>query len=524
MKKKLFLLAVLAGIQFSYAQTSVSGKVYIDANKNNIADKNERGVANVSVSNGTDVVLTDRNGYYSIPCSNDDIIFVIKPADYAVPLNENHQPQFYYINKPLGSPKNFEYAGVAATTKISGPLNFKLIPEKENPRFTVLIFGDPQPSTKKELSYFSKGVVTEVKGIRDIAFGLSLGDLVGNDLSLHPPYIKVMNEIGVPWYNVMGNHDMNYEAVTDSLSDETFEKNFGPNNYAFNYGNVHFIILDDILYPDPRDGKGHQGGFRKDQLDFVQNDLQFVPKDKLIVLAFHIPLLIQNESFRKEDRDRLFDILKDFPNTLTLSAHTHLQRHNFYTKVDGWLQEKPHHEFNAGTTSGDWYSGEINEQGVPVGTMRDGTPKGYIFARFDNNRYTIDYKVANKSADYQMRIYLPEIIAPKRFNSAGIYVNVFNGYKTDEVEYRVDNDSWQKMDWIEEPDPDFVATLVKWDKTNVLLGPRRPSQPEACAHLWQAKFPARLKPGEHSVEIKATNMFGKTYTATEKFTVANYAE
>src|SRR5690606_38441333 len=138
--------------------------------------------------------------------------------------------------------------------------------------------------------------------------------------------------------------------------DETFEANFGPANYAFNYGNAHFIMLDNILYPDPRDGKSYWGGFRKDQLDFVENNLRYVDKNKLIVLAFHIPLLSEkaNGPFRLEDRQRLFDLLKEFPNTLSMSAHTHIQRHNFYGKEDGWTQEKPHHEYNAGTTSGDW--------------------------------------------------------------------------------------------------------------------------------------------------------------------------
>ncbi len=40
----------------------------------------------------------------------------------------------------------------------------------------------------------------------------SLGDLVGDDLNLHPSYIKAVSKVGLPWYNVMGNHDMNYDA------------------------------------------------------------------------------------------------------------------------------------------------------------------------------------------------------------------------------------------------------------------------------------------------------------------------
>src|SRR5690606_17811314 len=171
------------------------------------------------------------------------------------------------------------------------------------------------------------------------------------------PYIKATQKIGIPWFNVMGNHDMNYDAKYDSLSDETFERNFGPANYSFNYGDVHFIILDDILYPDPRDGESYWGGFRETQLRFIENDLKLVPKDKLIVLAFHIPLQSNGQSFNLEHRSRLFSLLKDYPNTLSLSAHTHLQRQDFFTKKEGWLRERPHHEFNAGTTSGDWYSG-----------------------------------------------------------------------------------------------------------------------------------------------------------------------
>ena len=44
---------------------------------------------------------------------------------------------------------------------------------------------------------------------------------------------------------------MNYDVQADSLSDETFESYFGPASYSFNYGKVHFIVLDDIRYPIP---------------------------------------------------------------------------------------------------------------------------------------------------------------------------------------------------------------------------------------------------------------------------------
>src|SRR3546814_14093885 len=101
----------------------------------------------------------------------------------------------------------------------------------------------------------------------------------------------------------MGNHDIKFDVEADSLSDESYEAHFGPSNYAFNHGNVHFIVLDDIIYPDPRDGKGYWGGLNQQQLEFIENDLRFVPKDHLIVLAFHIAFMNES-SFRPENRER----------------------------------------------------------------------------------------------------------------------------------------------------------------------------------------------------------------------------
>ena len=97
----------------------------------------------------------------------------------------------YYIHKPNGSPKS-EFAGVKPTGKLPKSIDFGLIPSEEKETFTALIFGDPQPYNLEEIEYFTKGIVTEVEGIKDVPFGLSLGDLVGNDLDLFSPYIKAV--------------------------------------------------------------------------------------------------------------------------------------------------------------------------------------------------------------------------------------------------------------------------------------------------------------------------------------------
>ncbi|MBC7748988.1 MAG: calcineurin-like phosphoesterase C-terminal domain-containing protein [Methylotenera sp.] len=520
--KKVFLpfCALLFSIPFM-AQTNVEGFVFEDNNKNNKMERNEKGISNVAVTNGLDVVLTNKDGKYNLPINDDAIIAVIKPANYKVGVDENNLPQFFYNHKPNGSPK-LKFKGVDPTGKLPKSVNFGLIPQQENDAFTALIFGDPQPYTQAEVDFFAKGIVAEVAGIKNVPFGLSLGDLVGNDLTLFNPYIKAVKAAGIPWYNLLGNHDLNFDATSDEMADETYEAHFGPANYTFNYGKVHFIILDNVLYPDPRNQKGYWGGFTANQLQFIENDLKLVPKDHLIVLAFHIPLSeTEGDSFRDADRDQLFRLLKDFPNTLSLSAHTHIQRQDYFGKNEGWLQEKPHHHYNVGTTSGDWYSGKLNQQGVPVSTMRDGTPKGYAFINFKGNQYDIDYKVAGKPKTYQMEVFAPKVIEKGRSTKSGIYVNFFMGSKNDSLHYRIDQGQWIALEYVEEIDPAYAIDVYEWDLIEELIPGRRSSNPIESKHLWRGKIQTNLEIGEHQVEIKAIDQFGKIHNGRTSYRLEN---
>lgn len=516
MRALLFLLGVCLLNGEAHSQNQVKGYVYHDENGNGTRDRRERGLPGVAVSNGINVVLTDADGQYVLPVGDDNTIFVIKPSGYQVRISEDNQPRYYYIHKPKGSPEA-KYKGTPPTGSLPASVDFPLTSRDEKDDFTALVFGDPQPYTLEELDYFARGIVKEVEGVENVQFGISLGDIVGDDLSLHKPYIQVIRKVGVPWYNLMGNHDMNYDAKADSLADETFESNFGPANYAFNYGKVHFIVLDDILYPDPRDGEGYWGGFRPDQLAFIENNLKHVGKDRLIVLAFHIPILNAGQGFRAEDRQKLFDLLKDFPNVLAMSAHTHIQRQNFYTEKDGWHGVKPFHEYNAGTPSGNWYTGEFTKAGVPAGTMADGTPRGYSFLHIKGNQYVIDYKVAEMPATHQIRIYAPRVVPTPGRGSYTVYANFYMGHEGNEVEYRIDNGEWKKMTYTLEPDPYYLGLQLRWDQTESLFAGRKPGTALQSTHLWKGGIPVNLPEGQHTIEVRARDMFGRTFTEKKNF-------
>ena len=468
------------------------------------------------MSNGRDVVLTDQNGRFQLSVDNDDILFVIKPAGYKLPVDKQNLPQFYYKHKPLGSP-SLKYAGTAPTGSLPASVDFGLTRQTERDDFRVLVFGDPQVYNMDQVDYFQRGIIDDLKGkTKDFSFGISLGDLVGDNLTLHKAYNSAISQLKLPWHNVMGNHDMNFDAKADSLSDEGFEAEYGPSTYSFNYGKVHFIILDNILYPDPRDDASYWGGMRAEQLDFIKNDLKLVPKDHLIVLNHHIHLF---GDFRSGDKQRLFDLLKEFPHTLSLSAHTHMQQQYFHDKKDGLNRATPHHEWNVGTTSGDWYTGEPNEVGIPVGTMRDGTPKGYMFMSFNGNTYTTDYRVAGAPSDYKINLYAPLAMPKGRLPWNYLYANFFQGSSSDTLEYRIDKGAWKKMKWTPELDPIMCGVRYRWDTAETPLIGVKPTSPANSPHLWKIALSGDVDEGRHIIEVRAKDTLGRTFTNSRSFLI-----
>ncbi|MDR8392295.1 calcineurin-like phosphoesterase family protein [Aliifodinibius sp. S!AR15-10] len=512
------LLFLLSG--WATAQQTASGVVFEDENGNSKKEKAEPGIASVTVSNGRDVVLTDEDGRYSLPVDEDDILFVIKPSGYRLPVNERNLPQFYYNHKPKGSPE-LDFPGVEPTGPLPESVNFPLIKAEQKKDFKMLVFGDPQHYSEQEVEYFDRDIVSEVAEIEGYDFGISLGDLVGDDLDLFDPYTKSVARVGIPWFNVYGNHDMNFDAESDQYADETFERVFGPATYSFNHGQVHFIVLDDVFYPRADGESGYIGGFTGEQLTFIENDLEHVPKDHLVVLAFHIPLIVPEgrHTFRIEERNHLFDLLKEYPKTLSLSAHTHIQQFEFFGNESGWHRENPHIHYNVGTTSGDWWSGVPDQRGIPPTLMRDGTPNGYATITFEGNEFTLDYRAADYEESHRMSIWGPEVVPQDSWHGAELYVNYFMGNEKTKVEYRVADNDWRSMSKVEESDPYVAQLRQKWDTSESLLAGKRPSNPVISSHLWSAGVPNNLPVGEQTIQVRVTDMFGRQFHDTFNYEV-----
>ncbi|MDQ6703828.1 MAG: Cna protein B-type domain containing protein, partial [Pseudomonadota bacterium] len=263
------------------SQETVKGVVFETRTGAGQRQADERGLAGVLVSNGREVVRTEPDGSYTLPIEDGMAVFVVKPTGYAVPLDATTRlPRFSFVHQPHGTPAGLDllYPGLPPTGPLPASVDFGLFKTEEPKRFDVVLFADPQPESHAEIDFIRDDVVNGLIGV-EAAFGITAGDIMFDDLSLYGRYNRIIGQIGLPWWNIGGNHDLNFEAPDSRHSRETFKRVFGANYYAFEYGDALFLMLDNVEYhgADPamprREGK-YRGFFGERQLAFVANALR----------------------------------------------------------------------------------------------------------------------------------------------------------------------------------------------------------------------------------------------------------
>ncbi|MEN3185285.1 MAG: calcineurin-like phosphoesterase family protein [Atribacterota bacterium] len=519
-----FVCVLVLWVNLAGAQESFQGVVFEDRNGNGLRDAGEPGIPNVCVSNGVEVVATDGEGRYSLPRKDEMVVFVIKPADYNLPVNAKNIPQFFYVHRPNGSPDFIQdYEGFASTGELPASVDFPLLPGKKNDSFKALIIGDTQVTDHREIGYLRDSLVKEVQGT-DAAFALVLGDNVNDVLGLYDRYLQVMAGMGIPTFYVLGNHDINFYSQNDQYSAETYTKMVMPPYYAFNVGNVHFVVLDNVVW----DGKAYYGAISEEQLNFLKNDLAMVPADNLLVIAMHIPLISymdrNAEKHQVKNREDLFTLLQG-RKVLFLAGHTHtLERLYPETTIDGWSPNLPFPQIIPGAACGSWWSGPKDKYAIPFAYQRDAAPKGYMIFEFEGANWKETYKVLNQPFEDQINISffindrverrLKEPALPEstflRGDLIGVHVvaNVF--CDATEVQCTVDGQITHTMTRHSLPDPImnwYMKDLPEW------------MRPVGSTHTYWAPLPSTLEPGIHTVTVTAKDRYGRKYQEKRLFEV-----
>lgn len=473
------LPVITADAQETVAAVSTQDKI---VKLNGTVRAKGKGIAGVAVTDGTTVVLTDKNGNYAFESAAEaDFVYISIPAGYAFP-HEKKIAKFYEpINK--GKEKftaNFELEQLTT----------------DDTKHNFVVWADTQMISEKDVELLKTQSVPDLQQLvasypKDTLFhGIGCGDLVWDKFELFTGYKEAIAATGVTFFNVIGNHDMDIKtARTDEWSAETFKKEFGPTYYSFNRGKIHYVVLDDVFFIGT--AKKYIGYITENQLAWLEQDLKNVAQGSTIVLSLHIPTDTGAARRNKKEaelgsnvanREQLYKLLKGYKVHI-MSGHTHFN--------DTW-EKGDIMEHNHGTVCGAWWTGPV---------CGDGTPSGYGVYEVNGSEVKWYYKSTGLPKEHQLSVFGKGKL--KEYPDE-ILANVWNW------------DSKWKVEWFE----DGVAKgameqRVALDPLAVELyaGPELPKkhkfvEPTLADHMFFAKPSANAK----KIAVKVTDRFGNVYS------------
>jgi hypothetical protein len=496
--KRYLLTGLLMGIcSVALAQsrlTTVSGTVFVDKNQNGKQDAQEKGLRQIPVSNGEDIVLTDPSGRFSLTANPGNSIFPILPSEYSV-SNRIKNAAFVYL-----PPKD----SVSRTRSIS----FPLIPQGVKTAFNVAVVGDVQVDNEQEIQYTNQTLIPDLMGRSDVDFHVFMGDLVNDKPALLPTIRELFSALPASSWMVCGNHDR--WTKTDFPPDMPFNEQFGASTYAFNYGRVHFVVLNNVF---PKGRAGYEPRLSEQQVRFLANDLKLVDTNRLVVLMMHIPLA---ETANQSD---VLSLLLPHREVLVLSAHLHAVE-RFFLNASG----KVIPEWGVGATCGAWWTGERDVNGIPSGLMSCGSPRNYFVLNVTDETFCMTYKGIGMDAADQMALWISgqdTLDASLAISEASLAVsdaptglavvaNLFAGSDSTDVRMRVDHLPAVSMVHTKMVSPN-VSRVLATTKTGVYptaFSRRAALRKSPSPHVWRATLPEGLTPGIHVVWITGKDGYG----------------
>jgi hypothetical protein len=430
---------------------------------------NGKGVKGVVISDGYSVVITDNKGKYELEPDPAAVnIFISTPSGYAFAHEQGIARHYHALR---GNNKK--------------DLDFNLVKlEGNDHEHQFIIWADPQVKNEKDVEKLMNHSVPDVQqlvkaaGTGTLIHGITVGDIVWDELKLFEDYNQAVKKMGIPFFQCLGNHDMDYNKGGDEASDDTFQQTYGPTYYSFNRGLVHYVVMDDVRYLGK--DREYDGHISQQQLDWLQKDLAYVPEDHLVVLCVHIP--VHNGV---KNNEQLYTVLKN-RKVHIMSGHTHYHRNVIKGNI---------FEHNHGTVCGAWWTGPV---------CGDGTPCGYGVYKVKGTELSWHYQSTGHLQDHQMKIYLDETTT----SGKKMQVNIWNHDPAWKTDYWVDGVHMGPLSQEEGFDPYAYATLLGPE----LPKPRGFAEPRKTEHMFHALIPSSAK----EIKVIATDRFGNKYSAIQK--------
>ncbi|MBR5924061.1 MAG: calcineurin-like phosphoesterase C-terminal domain-containing protein [Bacteroidales bacterium] len=492
-----------------------------------------KGVPNVLVSDGTEIVKTNADGIYQIPSLKKwKYVFVIIPSGYEVPA-QGILPELS--------------AALTQAENVPERKDFELI-KSDNDNFTMFVLGDMHLANRNnDISQFSAVANTLNQSIAKAPgkrYCITLGDMTWDvywysNKFTFPEYLSTANEHfkDITFFHTMGNHDNDMNSVGDYEKSFRYTRDIAPLFYSFNLGKIHFIVMDNIDYNNVganNDGTGNDYrsqyvlDYTADQMTWLQKDLSFVDKSTPVFITSHAPLSVPSgatsfndkymngaDSAGEANMSDFINAVKDY-NVHFLSGHTHKLFHRTHNS-----KFSEHNE--AAICATWWWSGK-QTPGIHVG--QEGTPGGFGVWEFTGKNFKFSYQSAGHDENYQFRAYdMNEVKKVVTLDAAGgnknfsTFVNAIAAYPANSILVNV----WDyDKDWtvsISENGKELTVTKdYAYDPLHLMAwtAPRSKSvsEPNFTTGKWCHFFKATASSATSTVVVKVTDRNGKVFTET----------
>lgn len=303
-------------------------------------------VAGVVVSDGYRCVATDERGVYQmVRNAGAEYVHFSYPAEFRIRRGADGYPDFYARLD-------------ASKQRIRQDFTLERLAAPER-AFRLVCIGDPQPAKAAEATRFERETMVDVRRTATASavpcYGVALGDITGEKPDLLAGVRRSLGTAGIPVFALPGNHDK-YKVDDATPRDVAyFRYTMGPVDYSFNRGDAHVICMDDVRYTS---GTEYTNGFTDEQLAWLRDDLSFVPKQKLVVLCYHIPL----RGGTARNMAAVKALLAEYAEAHLMAAHTHYNENFINADADGGLYEHIH-----GAPCGVFWHSALNGDGAPNG-------------------------------------------------------------------------------------------------------------------------------------------------------------
>ncbi|MBN1590708.1 MAG: calcineurin-like phosphoesterase C-terminal domain-containing protein [Pirellulales bacterium] len=379
-------------------------------------------LANAIVSNGRQLTRTDAAGHYSLPTGPD-------------------AGRFLFVCCPRGHWTNDFYRSIDEAVR-TGKADFALQSVSQSDRFDFVFAADLSNLGNASQEIGRKKTKASIAEICNLspkpAFLWIQGDLGlrGDD---GKRFLDCLKTATIPIRVGIGNHEI---MPSEPNPKAVYERLFGPTYYSFDWGPVHFVVLDGNK-PAAHIRGNSLGTVEPRELAWLEADLAAQPAGKPIIVGVHIPIVstyadrrsdlkeTEGPFWQSANRSKVTTLLARYGVRLVLQGHVH---ENERTTQDGVEYVE------SVSLCGRWW-----KSGAGFERATDDSPRGYRIVSVDGHQIRHRYQSSCESrVDRQGEFMkLPKTV--RRNNKTSFVFNCYDAPNGSKASARLDDGPWHEM-------------------------------------------------------------------------------